>query len=206
MPLRLLAALNRFACHEDAARPHLAGVAVLQDELAATDGHHMVRIPLDHGAFIGSEKLHEGAARATYLIPSRLIRAAAGAAHEAGLSIRSQPISINYGKHGADCHMLINNLTLAMRAGTDSFPPIDQAMITTTDGEPMPGWRCNPRYLADIHEVLEAGGSADWGIACTGWGKALDPMQFESFRIRFVIMPMRQPEVGYDAGRSGGES
>jgi hypothetical protein len=201
MPIDLLAAIGKFAYQSDDTRPHLNGVYVDRHELAATDGHRLVRVDMRVSDVFNGSALtvkHQ-----PYIIPLPIVRAIVGAGKEAKAKYvrlvtvdaadpKLRPTIRAEVSHGDNPSFVIEG-----RACDDKYPPLDQIMSDRTpDGAP-PELTFNPRYIEDIAPVLDALWVAPrGGLRITSWGGPRGPMQFEATGVRFIVMPMMDGRDG----------
>lgn len=184
MPTALLGAIAKFASQEEE-RPHLSAVLVDRSEVVACDGHRLVRAEIAVGPFEGST-IDDDHTR--YLIPVAVARAIVAGAKDA----RGRRVRLTCAQRvlRAEVCTIHDRVIFVVEATTPTvtYPPIDQIMISTREGEP-PRIAFNPRLLEDIAPVMDACGVS--GLSIEGWGGDLSPMQFAAPGLRFVVMPMR---------------
>lgn len=211
LPLKVLSAINRFAYKQMAAsmaygeeyraqdRPHLAGVHVTPTYLAATDGHRLVRVRIAPPWFVQST----GERPAPYTIPSWLIDAAESVAESMGVSEHTsvtihRPLKVGAPMVGVVISSPGDSVRAAVVSGkvtTGHFPPIEQVMSEVIEGIRPPKDLCfNPALLADCGAVLDALG-CKYGVKIIGWGDLRSPLQLEAEDVRFVVMPMKGPDL-----------
>ena len=230
MPLKLLVAINRFSYRtrlsrgeidgvevalNNGDRPAISGVHVDPDarELAATDGHRLVRVPLLFDAFEGTCMVER---ERDYTVPSWLIEAAAAAIEASEEFPRNARVRIHRDTKtdvvgiSLASSTLNKSLCIAGKAILDPFPPVAQvinAFKADGDGDVPPAKLCfDPRFIADVGAVTSALG-CKYGVEIVGWGDLRSPLQLEPpdrRGVRFVVMPMMGPD--YLRGRAAAET
>lgn len=183
---KLLAAVASWA-YDGTDRPHIGVVAIAKGEMVATDGHRLVRVPVQTGGFaVAVTRDHIMAAVAAQ-------RAFRGA----------RPRDEVYGGNAVEISLVEGNARInlgdmvitAAPGDLSKFPPIDQVMPSGRAERAPDGYGFDPRYLAAIAEVQAAAGATTGtqDVKITGWSAdGLGAMLFEGINgIRYVVMPVR---------------
>jgi len=188
----VLAAVAKWTSADDT-RLHLRLVVFRDDELIATDGHRLVRVPCPtYGHTFGIDRAH--------------VLAAAKAQHELEAprprAIQLWPADDGHVRLRLTGPPLQRNVSLKVPAGrVEDYPPIEQVMPTTVPAVGPQNYVMDPRYLAAVEEVTSAmQPDTHRGVTLAAWGppdergELLGSMLFTNAGgARFVIMPMRAP-------------
>jgi hypothetical protein len=172
----LLGAVAKWACHDES-RYWLNFVFFDGKNMVATDGHRMVVVPLvvDGPAF----GLHRKSIAALVAMQRELGRKFGD--FTVGVENHKATIVLD----GPDAP------TVDIKAPVVDFPPYEQLLQFKPPAAADPGpCAFNPRYLADIHEVLLTLSHSET-VTIKAWGDAMGPVLFEAEGIRFVVMQKR---------------
>lgn len=187
----LLAAVAKWA-GTDASRPQFEFVVFRDNEVAATDGHRLVRIPYPtRGLVIGVHRSHLLAAAAA----QQMVFCGVPLDHNGN---RAVVVSWSYKQITIDLGPI---KVIAPAGDISTYPPLDKFTPTAQPDQPPSPDRyvLNPRYLAAIDEVIHAMGDREHGVKCVAWSAPHggDAMRFDSRSgAKFVIMPMRDTHGG----------
>jgi hypothetical protein len=184
---KLLAAVSKWAYSSDD-RPHLSVVLFRDDEMVATDGHRLVRVPVaSNGLTLAVDREHISAAVAAQACSKR----------DAAQDPKYGGSAVEITKPDKRIVIKLGRIAIAGPAGDPlMYPPFNQVMPKGQNGSP-DGRVFNPAYLAAIDEVRQASGGGSHGVRIVAWGGEIDAALFESYGgIRYVIMPMRDTVGG----------
>jgi hypothetical protein len=188
-------------------RPHLAQVVIRDKEIFATDGHRLVRVPIDTDLEIAIYRKHILAAAAAQrsLNFNNFHDDDADDDEPRPRSPRSPSLGISK----ADGALVRIDLDLdagSMTSMTVTAGHLDLAITRKQLDAAVPapslvspsGHIFNPQYLAAIDEVNAALGGERTGVKCVAWGAPNADGEFHGAMTfqgaqgsRFVIMPMR---------------
>lgn len=203
----LLLAVAKWAHRYQDDYPHLSAVYFRGTEMAATDGHRLVRVPLDcHGQEFSVRRADIFAAIAAQNAWHRhhsdfamRLNADLEATNDGETIWAMGDRAIDISWDGGPFVLLdLDGCVLRCPVGTGTLPPIDSVMLPRRDGDVPRGHGFDIRYLAGVEEVVRAAGWSRSATVIEGWDDGeLTPFQFSSplgapdeERIRFVIMPM----------------
>lgn len=186
---KILEAVSKWSYPDWQERPHLSVVLFQRGFMVATDGHRLVRVPVETGDIeMAIDRRHIVAAVAMQRgLGNRSI-------DTLEMSIEGKSVRIAVGSSQLDRDR--SGVAVLVPLGNHSkFPPYEKAIPKPDPKAPSPdGHFFNSSYLAAIDEVhVACGGGSQCGIRVVAWARdRLGGMLFEGAGgSQFVIMPMR---------------
>lgn len=184
---KLLKAIAACAAASGYGNRRIEGILFRDDEIIASNGHILVRVPAQHGLRL--------------MVPVELANAAVAASlagDDGQVDCDGYPVSsqntVYVAADGGDVVIDIGGVKLrAPSLSVDEFPSIKKCTEKSReDGNPM-GVLFDPRLMALVGDVLDANGERSNGVHICACGGPHDALVLRSDSgVRFVIMPMRR--------------